>query len=287
MMRTLALIFAFLVCLPAHATLVAVVPSRDGLVVAADSRFTFLGAPCDGAFKIFAPRRPLRTVAVVTGDSIFVEPPRAGEDPCRYLEAAPRLLDMGAVITAYFDRGGDDPAQISLRALAADCVQAVDRFQEKYPAALRGYRGRELASVVVASYDPVRRVSMVRNFVVRINARSGRAEAARMSTIILGANSPSGVWMYGETDFVNRYVYNGPGRRFLSPATLALLRGRAPVGEVQAQRAETIAANVIQAASRSAEIDPPASGIGGATRLVFVGSAPRPQSLQWPASLNK
>lgn len=273
MVRRVSFLFlVFVLSALAHATLVVVVPARDGLVIAADSRFTFMGAGCDGAFKILEPQRLGHTVAFVTGDSIFVAPPAVGTEPCSYLATAPRLLDLGAVVTAYLDRAGDDPEKMPQAGLAAACVRSVLRFQGKYPAALRGYRGRELASVVVASYDPARGAATIRHFAIRIDARTGRAEASRGSEMTLGAGSARGVWIYGETEYVNRRVYRGPGRRFLDPATLSFLDVRGLTGEVTVERAEAVAGNVIRAASREAEIDPPPSGIGGQIRVVVVGS---------------
>lgn len=266
---------ALLFSAAAHATLVAVVPARDGLAIAADSRFTFMGASCDGAFKIIEPERPLRTVAFVTGDSIFVAPPAAGEDPCRYLATAPRLLDMGAVVKAYLDRSSDDPARISAAGLAAECVRAMQHFEGTYPHALRGYAGRGIVSVVVASYDPVRHVSTLHNFALRMESGTGRVEAARMSKTTAGPDSLRGVWIYGEAAYVNRYVYAGAGRRFLQPGTQAFVGGHEPTGDVTIKQAAAAAADVVLAASRAAQIDPPANGIGGQVRVVVLRRFPK------------
>lgn len=277
--RWIVVALLVLLAVPGHSTLVAVVPARDGLAIAADSRFTFMGAPCDGAFKILEPERPLRTVAFVTGDSIFVAPPPAGEDPCRYLAGAPRLLDMGAVVKDYLDRGGESPASISIFDLATDCVETVERFQRRYPNALGRYAGREIFSVVVASYDPARQVSTLRNFVVRMDSRGVRAQAARMSESAWGPRSLRGVWIYGQAAYVNREVYAGPGKQFLSPSAQVFLHVHQPIGAVPLEEAAATAADVVSAASRAAQIDPPSSGIGGAVRVVIVGRGPRPQSL--------
>lgn len=270
---------ALLLAISAHATLVAVVPARDGLVVAADSRFTFMGSACDGAFKIIAPERPLRTIAFVTGDSIFVAPAPAGENPCHYLSTAPRLLDMGAVVKAYLDRGSNDPARISMPDLAATCVRALRNFKRAYPNALRGSVGGDLFSVVVASYDPSRQVSTLRSFVVQVDALHGRVEAARIRQTILSPRTPRGVWIYGETGYVNREVYAGPGRRFLSPATQDFLRAHETVDRVSVDEAAHAAADVVKAAIRSAQIDPPPSGIGGPIRLAVISGNPHAQIL--------
>lgn len=263
----------FSVC--AHATLVAVVPARDGLAIAADSRFTFMGASCDGAFKILEPQRPLHTVAFVTGDSIFVAPPPAGENPCHYLATAPRLFDMGAVVRAYLDRSGEDPGRLSTAGLAAECVRAMQHFERSYPNALRGYAGREIVSVVVASYDPVRHVSTLHNFALRMEPGTGHVEAARTSKITVGPDSLRGVWIYGEAAYVNRYVYAGTGRRFLQPGTQAFVREHEPIGDVTINEAAAAAADVVLAASRAAQIDPPANGIGGQVRIVILRRFPK------------
>ena len=280
----LTVLFAILLAPAAQATLAVAVPSRDGLVIAADGRLTFMGVPCDGASKILTPARPVRTVAVVTGDGVFVAPPPRGEDPCRYLASAPRLLDMDAVVTRYLDHAGNNPAHIDLAALAAACEQAVERFRAAHPEALRSYAGRAIFSVLVASYDPAAGTSLLRNFVVRVDEFTGRAQAARMSTTGIDARDPSGVWIYGETDWVTRNVYAGAGRAFLSPATLEFLTARLPVGGTTLKSAAAVAANLLNAASRAAEIDPPPSGIGGAIRVVVVGRNPRPRVLRYGAT---
>lgn len=275
--RCMAIALLVLLGASAHATLVAVVPARDGLAIASDSRFTFMGAPCDGAFKIVEPERPLRTVAFVTGDSIFVAPPPAGEDPCRYLATAPRLLDVGAVVKAYLGRGGEDPAGISNSDLATDSVDAVERFRQRYPNVLKSYAGREIFSVVVVSYDPASEVSTLRNFVVRMDARGRRVQAARMSESAVGLRSMRGVWIYGEAAYVNREVYAGRGRRFLSRAAQDFLRAHAPIAAVSIEEAAATAADVVEATIRAAQMDPPRNGIGGEVRVVIVDRGPRPQ----------
>jgi hypothetical protein len=80
-------------------TLVVVAPSRDGLIVAADSRARIDGAVCDSYHKITEPDRPDRTVFVVLGRSIYLEPPPSGlPEPCTYLRQAPRLYDINVPI---------------------------------------------------------------------------------------------------------------------------------------------------------------------------------------------
>ncbi len=279
-----AFIAALLLSATAHATLAALVPSRDGLIVAADSRISFLGAECDGAFKIIEPARPMRTVAIVTGDSIFVSPPPAGvSNLCQYLESAPRRLNIDTLVRDYLERSADDPTQLAFDGLGAACVRRVERFRQAYPEALRGFMGRDLFSVVVASYDPGTRTSLLRNFVVRIDARTRHVGAARFTQTAVSPHDPREVWIYGETSYVDRYVYAGFGRQFLSPATLGFLRDRTPVGQTPLDRAVAVAADIVQAASRAAQKVPAPSGIGGPIRVVLLGANPQPESVPWAA----
>jgi hypothetical protein len=256
----------------AHATLVAIAPARDGLVIAADSRLTFLGAQCDGAFKILVPARPLRTVAVVTGASAFVAPTDAGKtDLCRQLMTAPRVLDMNAVVLEALAKTGDDASRISMEDLISACMGALERFRAGYPGTLAGYEGKEIVSVVVASFDPEHAMSTVRRFVIRLDGATGHLAAAQMSALHFDRNSARDVWVFGETDWVKRVVYSGAGRRFLKASTLEFLEVHEPVGEIPMERAVDAAANVVNAASRAARIEPPPSGIGGEIHVMVIG----------------
>jgi hypothetical protein len=281
MPRTLAALLALALSIPAHATLVAVVPSRDGVAVAADSRLTFLGAQCDGAFKLIVPAQPSRTVAVVTGDAIFVAPPPSGADPCKYMETAPRLLDMNAVVADALSKTGPNPARISMAEVSQACLRAVREFDRRYPGVLKPYAGREIFSVVLVSYDAALKKATLRNFVVRMDSTGHRAAAGRVTETTLDGKSTRDIWVYGETGWMSKAVYNGAGRRFLSPATLAFLAERRPIGEVSLNEAGAVAGNIVEAASRTAEIDRPPSGIGGQVHVIAIGAQAEPQWLAW------
>ncbi|MDR3725481.1 MAG: hypothetical protein P4K86_00410 [Terracidiphilus sp.] len=283
MARLLPLVAALLLLpVPATATLVVLVPSVDGLVVAADSRTSVLGAQCDGQFKIVQLKRPSRTVVMVTGDGVFIPPPSATEpDLCRYQQSAPRLLDMAAVVTSYLERKGANPARLSLEDLGAECVRAAERFQALHPEAFQSHLGGEIFSVVLASYDPKAKVSTLRNFVVRISRESHKIEAARFSNITVASTDRRGLWAYGETDYVEKQVYGGFGRQFLTASTLDFILQDKPVAQASQDEAVAAAVNLIQAASRAAQQVPAASAIGGPIDVVLLGRKPRPQQLQW------
>ena len=272
-MLRIAVVFAMVIAADTtHATLVAMAPSRDGLAIASDSRLTFMGAQCDGAFKILHPARIPRTIAVVTGDAVFVAPPPSDtRDLCEYLAGAPRLLDMNAIVTGELEKAGEHAAQISMEGLSAQCVRAVEQFRASYPQALRNYAGRDIFAVVVAAYDPENSVAIVRRFLVRMTVDS-KLEAAQQSETKFDAPAPSDVLVFGESDWVKQKVLAGTGQRFLSASTIDFLSNRRPVAEVSKKQAVFAVADVIEAATRAAELDPPPSGIGGAIQVVVIGA---------------
>lgn len=285
MARFLTAVFAALLLpIPAGATLVVLVPSVDGLVVAADTRISILGAQCDGQFKITELATPARTVVMVTGDSIFVQPPGPREtDLCRYVATAPRTLDIAATVRSYLERNAASSEKYSLEDLGKACVQAVQRFQQSNPAAFRSYKGREIFSVIVASYDPASRISTMRNFVVCIDAKTGEIRAARFAQIAVSPQDRRGVWSYGETNYLEKQVYAGIGHQYLATSTLDFILVNKPVAEAPLDRAVAAAVNVIQAASLATRVVPASSGIGGPIDVILLGRKPHPEPIQWAA----
>jgi hypothetical protein len=278
MMRLLvAVLVVLMLPTPASGTLVVIVPSADGLVVAADSRTSVLGATCEMHDKITIPKRPKRTVIAVTGEVAFIQPPTARQsDVCGYMKSAPRMLDIASVVKRHLERKNIDLKKLALEEVGAECVGAVERFKELYPSALESYFGREVFSVVIASYDSKSKTAIVLNFVVRINPETHHAEAARFARLTMTPLSRRGVWSYGETDYLNQNVFGGVGRKFLTASTLTFILADAPIAEARQDQALAVAANVIEAASRTTQLVHSPSGIGGPIEIVLLGQKRRP-----------
>jgi hypothetical protein len=283
MARIFASVFLIVtLALPARGTLVVIVPSADGLVVAADSRTTVNGATCDNAYKITELRRPKRTVVAVTGDVAFIKPPDAAErDVCGYMKSAPHLLDIASVVKSYLEQKNVDPAKLRLEDLGAECVGAVQRFRESEPLALEPYVGREIFSVVIAGYEARSKTAMVLSFAVRIDGVTHRVEAGRFTRIAITPQSRRGVWSYGESEYLNRNVFGGVGRKFLTKSTLNYMLEDKPVAEARLDEAVAAAGNVIEAASLTTELTPAPSGIGGPVEMILLGHKSRPEQIPW------
>lgn len=274
-----AVVSVLLLATQAGATLVVVVPSGDGLVVAADSRESITGQSCDGLFKIVPANN--RTVVVVTGDPVFVRPapPASAKDArsvCAYLRSAPRLLDMPAFVVHYLEQHGRSFQSLSIDDLGAACVAAVQRFQSAHGDALQSYAGRDIFSVVIAHYDPRTSTSTLLNFVVRMDRETRAIRLERSLRTSISSQERRGVWAFGETDYLNENVFRGAGRKYLRASTQNFILDEGQVNRVREDQAVGVARDVIRAATRIAQEIPPPSGIGGPIRVFVVGRKQRP-----------
>lgn len=282
-MRLLAAVLvALMLPIPASGTLVVLVPSADGLVVAADSRTSVLGTTCEMRDKITIPKRPKRTVVAVTGEVAFIKPPIAGQsDLCGYMKSAPRMLDFASVVRHFLESTNSELSNLRLEDLGSNCVGVVEHFRDLYPGALEPYVGREVFSVVIAGYDLTTKTATVLNFVVRIDATTHHAKADRFARLTMTPQSRRGVWSYGETDYLNQIVFGGVGRKFLTESTLTFILADAPVAETREDQALAVVTNVIEAASRTTQLVHSPSGIGGPIEVVLLGRKHRPIRLNW------
>jgi hypothetical protein len=273
---------ALMLPIPASGTLVVIVPTAQGLVVAADSRTALLGTTCDSQYKITEVKRPKRTVIAVTGEVAFIAQPGPDvKDFCDYLRLAPRLLDIPTVVKGYLERKNADPFKLSLDDLASDCVGELERIRGANPLAFEQYVGHEIFSVVIASFDARSKNSLLLNFVVRINPSTRKVEAGRFTRITITPQTRRGVWSYGETDYLNRNVLAGVGRSYLTNDTFDFILVDKPVSEARLGQAVAMATNIIEAASRTTQIIPSPSGIGGPVDIVLLSKKRRPERIQW------
>ena len=264
-------------------TLVVMVASKEGLVVAADSRSSLGDTHCDDAYKIIELDKPARTVATVTGNGIFASGPGPDvRDICQYLKHSPRLLDIGQVVKEYVERANVEVANIRIDDLANSCIEAVERFKAAYPLTIQPFAGREIFEVVLAGYDSEKKTATIRSFVIRVLPTTFGFEVIKISRFDYGQQSTRDYVALGETDYLNTIVFGGVGRSFISQGTVAFLRDeKKAVSETTLAEAVAVATNIIDAAARTTAIIPAPSGIGGPVDVVLLGHGDRPQRLQW------
>ena len=266
-------------------TLVVMVPSKDGLVMAADSRSSIGDTYCDYAFKIIEPVRPARTAVTVTGNGVMVKRPGPDvSDLCEYVRRAPRLLDIERVVSEYLASENTDIATLQIENVAQRCVAAVKDFQASWPLALRSFEDREVFSVVLASYEVQSRMAVIRSFVLRLIGTTLNPEFGKVTADKFFLNSKRAIRIFGETGYLEQYVSGGIGRQFLSEETIRFEAQERIVREIDLREAIAVAVNVIEATSKTTNLIPAPSGIGGPIDVGLLGEAPQLEKLQWKKS---
>ena len=266
-------------------TLVLMVPSNAGLVVAADSRTSpEKGIDCDNQFKIFEPSHPGHMILAVTGTPILLEPssqPVPLGRICEYINSAGRVLDIHKVAMEFLEASGAERIEfVDMPALAAQCIEATRSGLAQDGIRLHLPRTQEMFSVIVAGYDPRTGNSAARSFVIGLTEELAPV-LVRTFERKAGPDDNQRYWAFGETDYLNRHVVRGLGRRYLALATTAFYTTRRLVRDVSVDSARALAVDLIEAAARTTGIVPAPGGIGGPIDVVLVGKEPRPQHLQW------
>lgn len=264
-------------------TLVAVVPSSEGLVVAADSRAVIgRGAVrefSDNYYKIVEVARPFRTVISIPGTGVIHQVPEEPTgDLTNALATAPRLLDLPSVVKSCLESGPEAlNEEIVLHEIPQACQAAVLQATAQEPDAIRQFEGKVLCTVVVATFVCNPKCSSAASFEIFIEPQSVEPTIRNSEIVKFLDEHQRGCRFYGECDYVRKYLWQGerlfrPHEEFFFKATIE---------ETSAVEAEAAAVNLIEAASEMAKSDPPEFGIGGPIDRVLLGAPPEPVRLRW------
>jgi hypothetical protein len=166
-------------------------------------------------------------------------------------------------------------------ALAALCVETIATFQKAHPDDIRGPWDRPLFVVILASYTPAERRSIVKIFGVRLRA-NGEPFASDKKTHVLGPASESDILAFGEADFLQEQVLKGPGKQFLGGGYKEW-RKKTRIADVDRSLALAAAIDLIEATSKMVDLLPNRATIGGPVDAVLLGDQPRPQRLRGQA----
>lgn len=241
-------------------TLIVVIPTGDGAVVAADSRGTVSdGSVIDTEQKIV--RSPdLPVAAFVTGLAGVSVSARGG--------ARARMeYDVAAVLRRELGKLDNIPQDEDFRSIVETVADTVRHSR----AAIDGKLKNQVTVIGVVTY---RRGSSKTTI---YTARLDMDGAGNLTVKILPVAESAGdvavrMWVYGESGFAMAHVLRGAGRARLSPDTLRFLNVRAIANDIDGQTAYAAAKDIIETVGRRmAEDQPGRVTVGGPTRGILVG----------------
>jgi hypothetical protein len=262
----------------AGGTLAIFIPTRSGLVIAADMRQSPQGIFCDGINKILIPKRPARTAVVVTGPATSLRDTSKipANELCAYLAQNPAPIDFARSAVEFLESQNVPLDKLSGNGLT-DKIYA-DILPYLTAGNLRAYVGTRLAQIIIAEFEPETKTSRIRVLGIDIASptefRLQPLPVTSATTVLgdsFGPETSQTVLPFGEVEYFREQVLAGPGRAFLGVEYSQLIQ-KTKVSDIDPSLAGTVAINLIDATSKTSEKIAAPSGIGGGISAVLLGS---------------
>jgi hypothetical protein len=270
-------------------TLLLVVPTKDGLVVAGDSRVSDLGGlsspyknrSCDEDFKLIEIQRgPERTVAMVTGGTAISKLSVILSDPdyCHYLRNSQTWIDIRTEFKSYIEASELSGARISITGFLITLELA---FAKVPPDILRQLSGQKISQLIIAGYDVQTHESWLRRATLFLSTDL-KPKIDDESIERFSVSDEKVFVRLGESDYVDQQFAAGKlTKYFKSDQTGRFATTRTNIASISKEEAISFVVDLIQAVSAAAQVDPPPTGIGGPVDVLFVGNEPRAQRIRW------
>jgi hypothetical protein len=256
-------------------TLAVFLPTRAGLVVAADQRQSPQGIFCDGINKILVPNGMPRTVVVITGYITLQDTTRIPKSElCKHLAETPAPIDFGRTALKFLESQHSSLEKIDGQAFADHVHADIEPYLRA--GNLRPFFGTRLAQIIIANFEPDTKTSMVLALGVDID-RNGAftlqpLPVANHTTVKGTTFQPQNgraILPFGEVEYFQQNVIAGLGTRFLGDAYREFLQ-KETISDIDAQLGSSVAANLIEAAAKATDIIAAPSGIGGGVSVALI-----------------
>ena len=131
-----------------------VIPTREGVVVAADSRTTVAGKYFDNREKLHFLKGDPSVAFALTGTSEFIPFPPLGVNLRKWVDTAEPEFEGSQIIASHLESNWNgELSDESLRQIATAFGKAVYEFYVRRPNALRPFLGKDLCRFVMIQFD--------------------------------------------------------------------------------------------------------------------------------------
>ena len=261
---------------PVDSALIAIIPTRDGIVLATDNGHSSSEAICNGVGNIVIPTRDLRVAVVFTGTAHVATTTGTSASTCD--EIARNKLDLRKVIHGYLDAIQDESA-IDLRRLSHLLMQDVSSLQAlsqtlTHPSAVER-RGTVLLAFAVVSYDPANKSARVGVAALTVG-NDDRISPTVVSDQVFSSSSPALLLLFGKTALVQEQVFGGNGSEYLDWEKVDAISQR-KVRELGQATVVPALRSIFVAAARVAVETTKTYSTGEIAQFVLVGDGRQPE----------
>jgi hypothetical protein len=282
--KVLLVALLFLSCpVRASGSLVVLMPTKDGLIVAADTRSVLVSASlgvdkaCDGESKLVELAMVERTVVAFVGSRRLFFPMSvfSAQDPCGEIKRVPVGsvgLDVVSVVRQYLDQDGIVIDKSRLNSFTEQFLAKVNSLD--LSPLVKTFAGKSLFGISVGSYDVRASKSLIGSFSINLTTQP-LAAVRNFNWEEVDQGEVRGAIPKGEVDYLMRQVVRGPGKKYLK-----FDFSKRPVSSISAKEGMAFAVNVIEATIKTMETLKDSNRVGGKIEVVLVGTAGKPIRLK-------
>ena len=261
--------------------LAAIVPTRDGILVAADTRSIVAGIACDGFEKIIVPNHDLRASIVFAGVEKAALTTGRPLHTCEEALSLTHGLNFRRVMQNYLD-GVKDITSLNLRELARLCSEEALAFQALSATLHRPFlqdrRDTVLLIFAIINYDPDGRQARVGMAALTVNA-DDTISSTVASDQQFERSSPAPLLLLGDAAFVQDQVFGGSGSEYLDWDMLDAI-SRQRLSNLDQTTAVSALNSIFATAAQVAADTMAVAKFGTAIQFVLVGSGARPSPIK-------
>jgi hypothetical protein len=245
---------------PVSGTLVVSLPTRDGLVIGADSRATAGGEYFDSEQKLCLVETKPPVVFTITGTSDFLDQPPSGVSIRDWFPRAPfRFRGSDVVETAIWNAPAAEDPLSRLTVGASALASSLGQYFSRVPAAGALFRGRDVCQLVVAGSQ---NAALACASVVIVEHENGSVVVEAPNLRVYQSDSSVIADLFGESEYVLTHVLQGPGSLRLPVLVRGILNDPPRVWELGGREGVLSVRAIIQASEAMTSVVPVPSGNG-------------------------
>lgn len=250
-------------------TIIFALPSRDGLVVAADSRQTACGHIFDTAKKLEIAECSHPVVVTITGNAVFHKPLPLGANLGDWLQSGDRVHDGLSIVQSFIARQPDFLLdKESMGKVLKHLTDSLQDFFDSQPDISMKFRSREISQLVLLqtrSLDDMR----ISFSSIRLDI-DGKVQNCSVVLEQYSQTSEMPIRFFGESAYVEEHVFSSGGQPLDDEEAAKEFMSASEVSERSAHIAARFAASAIRAAELATTKHPTPSGagIGGPVNIV-------------------
>jgi hypothetical protein len=266
-------------------TMLVFIPSREGIVVASDSREILAnGSYCDGQDKIFVLRKPPRSLIAMSGSHSVTTAP-ANADACAFLRSAKAKVDFRDMSKSFLESWQGPITKETVQKLGAVLQEKIEQLLPAYPGLVDESNGGILNFSFV-QYLPQRKTITYASFeIASLDKRKTIKRSEFFATIHNDDGELDNAHLAGTTECFQKAI-SPEGRKLLGPALLRsydyYVQKRPTVGQVTQEDAISLARDLIDLTIRYSALFPESNcrKTGGPIKIFALDANPHPIKIE-------